>query len=344
MFFCQAPATPCDRLAIREGDELKYMHQDHLNSTSVMTDDSGDSLGAIKYLPFGETRSGSVPTDKKFTGQELDGTALYYYGARYYDPKIGRFISADTIVPDPANPQSFNRYSYCLNNPLKYIDPSGHVVEINGWDVEVIDALLQISYLLPPEILSALAEVINSPEYQAYSAIRSADSTITSFLESSDTVVKISGEDMGILLIMTYPDGETKYGFIGGGTYIQDGEIIMEINNNEFLTSQGYITFETWVMRMAHELVHAFGSMFDMGEKITNSAFEENLADLYSSFICNELGIPYNQISPTTRLAPVLFPQLSNHHEEFVFPAPEEGGNPFNAMFYFWLLYLIVPR
>jgi hypothetical protein len=45
--------------------------------------------------------------------------------ARYYDPTIGRFISPDTIVPAPANPQSLNRYSYCLNNPLKYVDPSG---------------------------------------------------------------------------------------------------------------------------------------------------------------------------------------------------------------------------
>ncbi len=67
-----------------------------------------------------------MPTDKKFTGQRLDGTGLYYYNARYYDPLIGRFISPDTIIPDPSNPQSFNRYSYCLNNPLKYIDPNGH--------------------------------------------------------------------------------------------------------------------------------------------------------------------------------------------------------------------------
>jgi RHS repeat-associated protein len=93
-----------------------------------MTDDSGNSLGEIKYLPFGETRSGSVPTDVQFTGQRHDGTGLYYYNARYYDPTIGRFISPDTIISNPANPQSFNRYSYCLNNPLKYIDPSGHIV------------------------------------------------------------------------------------------------------------------------------------------------------------------------------------------------------------------------
>jgi len=47
-------------------------------------------------------------------------------GAREYDPSLGRWLSADTIVPDPANPQSFNRYAYVLNNPLKYTDPSGH--------------------------------------------------------------------------------------------------------------------------------------------------------------------------------------------------------------------------
>jgi RHS repeat-associated protein len=113
-------------VAMREGTDLKYTHQDHLTSTSVMTDSSGDSLGAIKYLPFGECRnSPPYPTDILFTGQRLDETGLYYYGARYYDATIGRFISADTIIPNPANPQSYNRYSYCLNNPLKYIDPSG---------------------------------------------------------------------------------------------------------------------------------------------------------------------------------------------------------------------------
>jgi len=86
----------------------------------------------MKYNPFGTARSGSVPTDKKFTGQRLDGTGLYYYGARYYDPVIGRFVSADTVVQDFKNPQMLNRYSYVLNNPLKYADPTGHWVQ--GFD------------------------------------------------------------------------------------------------------------------------------------------------------------------------------------------------------------------
>lgn len=54
-------------------------------------------------------------------------TFLYNYGARFYDPEVGRFITPDSIAPDYKNPQSLNRYAYVQNNPLKYIDPTGHV-------------------------------------------------------------------------------------------------------------------------------------------------------------------------------------------------------------------------
>ena len=94
--------------------------------------DSGGSLdSSMTFYPFGGTRSGSVNTEQKFTGQRLDaGTGLYYYGARYYDATIGRFISADTLVQDFTNPQTLNRYSYVLNNPLRYVDPSGNTVSV----------------------------------------------------------------------------------------------------------------------------------------------------------------------------------------------------------------------
>ena len=63
----------------------------------------------------------------KYTGKELDGsTDLYFYEARYYDAALGRFISADTIVPSATDPQSLNRYAYAANNPVLYNDPSGH--------------------------------------------------------------------------------------------------------------------------------------------------------------------------------------------------------------------------
>jgi RHS repeat-associated protein len=74
----------------------------------------------------------------KFTGKELDESDnLYYYGARYYDPAMGRFISADPVDGDLTNPQSFNKYSYVLNNPLKYVDPTGN------WSMEAFGQFLE---------------------------------------------------------------------------------------------------------------------------------------------------------------------------------------------------------
>jgi hypothetical protein len=63
----------------------RIVPQDHLTGTSLITDTNGNSLGTINYYPYGGTRSGSVPTDKKFTGHRLDDTGLYYFNSRYYD-------------------------------------------------------------------------------------------------------------------------------------------------------------------------------------------------------------------------------------------------------------------
>ena len=83
----------------------------------------------LRYYPYGAARynANNQVTTYRFTGQRWDsGTALYFYQSRWYDPIIGRFLAADTIIPQPQNPQSLNRYSYCGSNPLRFIDPSGH--------------------------------------------------------------------------------------------------------------------------------------------------------------------------------------------------------------------------
>ncbi|TAH49791.1 MAG: hypothetical protein EYC68_16320 [Chloroflexota bacterium] len=114
------------RIALRNSVGVVYLHSDHLGSTGAT---SGATSSAQTYYPFGSIRTttGSVPTDFGFTGQRRDASAgLMYYGARYYDSALGRFISTDTIVPSAGNPQALNRYAYVNNNPLKYVDPSGH--------------------------------------------------------------------------------------------------------------------------------------------------------------------------------------------------------------------------
>jgi RHS repeat-associated protein len=121
-------------VAKRTATTVQYIHQDHLAGSSVVSSSGGALVNSVKFYPFGSTRSGDVPTDKKFTGQRLDSTGLYYYGARYYDPSIGRFISPDLIVKSYADPQTLNRYAYVLNNPLKYVDPTGLLVRIGSSD------------------------------------------------------------------------------------------------------------------------------------------------------------------------------------------------------------------
>ncbi len=137
------------RIASKSGTNTWYYHSDHLGGLNVVTDSSGTPVQNAAYYPFGETRSssGSINLPYKFTGQENDPeSGLYYYGARYYDPVIGRFISPDSIVQAPGDPQTLNRYAYCRNNPLIYTDPTGHIFGIDDFICAIIiGALLNVT-------------------------------------------------------------------------------------------------------------------------------------------------------------------------------------------------------
>ena len=104
---------------------------DHLGSATLTTDGGGNWVGEARYTPYGEMRRdyprGVIPTDRLYTGQRQETFGLYDYRARYYHPALGRFVSADPVVPEPGNPQGLNRYAYVYNNPLRYVDGSGHL-------------------------------------------------------------------------------------------------------------------------------------------------------------------------------------------------------------------------
>ncbi len=98
-----------------------------------MTNQNGDPVQHYGYTAFGNERykhnTQAFSVTSRYTGQQIDeDTGLYFYQSRYYDPQLGRFIQADTIIPSADTSQSLNRYSYVKNNPLKFTDPSGH-----GW-------------------------------------------------------------------------------------------------------------------------------------------------------------------------------------------------------------------
>ncbi len=119
-------------VAFRRGGTLHWVGSDHLGGTIRVLNGSFTALDGMRYKPYGEDRDTgtALVTDRKFTGQTEDEAAgLYWYASRAYDPAIGRFVSPDSIVPDPSNPQSLNRYSYVYNNPLGFVDPSGNSPE-----------------------------------------------------------------------------------------------------------------------------------------------------------------------------------------------------------------------
>jgi RHS repeat-associated protein len=127
------------RIALIESTgAIRYHHADHLDSTRVVTDGAGALVERISYRPYGE--SGAAAAKYKFTSKELDAeTGLYFYGARYYNAALARFISPDPAAPLLDDPQTLNRYAYARNNPIFYNDPSG-LFEV-GAQVE-LDALL----------------------------------------------------------------------------------------------------------------------------------------------------------------------------------------------------------
>ncbi len=124
------------RIAMRTGSGtgttgLNWLLGDHLGSTSVTADASGNKVAELRYKAWGETRytSGTTPTKRQYTGQLIEMTTigLYFYGARFYDPALSRFTSADSIIPGAGEVQAWDRYAYTINNPIRYNDPTGHV-------------------------------------------------------------------------------------------------------------------------------------------------------------------------------------------------------------------------
>jgi RHS repeat-associated protein len=128
------------------GNSTFYLHEDHLGSTDVITQDNPSPANQIvarmSFDAWGQRRGSnwtgtpstsekaaiSATTHQGFTGQEqLDNLNLVHLNGRVYDPVIGRFMSADPIVQDPYHSQSFNRYAYVWNNPLNGTDPTGFV-------------------------------------------------------------------------------------------------------------------------------------------------------------------------------------------------------------------------
>jgi len=138
---------PLARIDLSSG-EIRYYHADALGSVIALTDENATVVTQYNYSPFGQTDvtgtdSTGLSQPFRYTGREWDGdTGLYYYRARYYSPEMARFISEDPIglegninmyvyFDNVGNPSvSINLYTYALNNPTNYIDPTGNFAQV----------------------------------------------------------------------------------------------------------------------------------------------------------------------------------------------------------------------
>jgi RHS repeat-associated protein len=121
-----------DQMLASENDEpptTRHYFTDHLGSPRLTTDSGGMLVGFAAYLPFGaQVQASGVSDMQKFTGHERDPSGLDYMHARYYSAGMGRFLSVDPVMDREKalkEPQRWNRYSYVINNPLRYRDPDG---------------------------------------------------------------------------------------------------------------------------------------------------------------------------------------------------------------------------
>jgi RHS repeat-associated protein len=117
---------------------VRHYHLDHLGTPRLITNAAGQQAAYHVYFPFGEeaTAFNQDAIRMKFTGHERDlangggaGDDLDYMHARFCSPVIGRFLGVDVGEAKPKLPQSWNRYSYALGNPMKYVDPDGKIID-----------------------------------------------------------------------------------------------------------------------------------------------------------------------------------------------------------------------
>ncbi len=127
----------------KAGRTTTYFHSNALGSIEAASDEQGQLLWRKHYQPFGTQVQGSDTEEAtSFTGKQYDDKiGLSYFGARYYDPQLGRFTSPDPVSALAAvesNSAMFNRYAYANNNPYRYVDPDGRAPDLFTVATEIL--------------------------------------------------------------------------------------------------------------------------------------------------------------------------------------------------------------
>lgn len=233
---------PTGRLARYVNGLTDYYHTDQLGSTRLVTDESGNVVTEAVYTPFGEpTVNGEE--DFLYTGKEKDSTDLYYYNARYYDFKTGRFLTRDMVKEDITLPQTLNKYVYCMNNPLKYTDPTGNSAQ------DAVEEIFESLKNIDPDEYDEIQEKVDSGEMTELEAVKKILELMGYFARFSEDgnslEVILKGDADGKLITVKIDNQLKKYGEYDVGSCT----VSINFQRSGKVTDVGLI--------LAHEISHA---------------------------------------------------------------------------------------
>ena len=271
-----------------------YYHSDHLGSTSLITDLDGNVAQHVEYIPFGEVfieeRNATWNTPYKFNAKELDEeTGLYYYGARYYDPRVSVWLGVD---PMWEKYQGISVFTFCLDRPVKFEDFDGRVINLANNYEGAMENIAKIAATNGgQEIINRL--ILHSKTY-------TLDETFWTAISSSfdpDTRTITYGTpwfipEKGRFTTMTVMGHEIFHAFEHSFSEFSRSDLI---NNPDFYkqTQQRAIDFENYLRNVYSISPLRANSKGSTIEKITNFQTLGNNTDKTS------FGFSYTKTTPT---------------------------------------------
>jgi len=253
-----------------------YYHPDHLGSSSYITNLDGEVSQHIEYVPFGEVfieeRNNTWNTPYLFNAKEFDEeTGMYYYGARYYEPRLSLWMSVD---PQWERFPHMSSYSYSFNNPIKFIDNEGHEPI-----TAVVDAMTAFVVEAGLDFVGNLVLKNMSPQ-QALNSINWGSATgaaIQSYAIS--LVISGAGSVKALKKAMESPLGRVAINFISSVT----NSLIQDYKDGAFKDSKGNFSFVKLRNKMLPIMGEALVSAL-VSEGFTNKAkqIEAKLEKLHS--------------------------------------------------------------
>ena len=239
-----------------EVDSVTYVLKDHLGSWTVFADEDGDLVREESFDAWGNRRNPATWTgytvpelvegpmfERGFTGHEhMEYTGMINMNGRLYDPVMSTFLSVDSYVQEPDFSQSFNRYAYCLNNPLKYVDPNGESIlaisiivgavvcayiggaAANGWNYNPCSwawdgktwAGMGIGAIIGAGVGVAFAYAAPCLASTAFMSHFGGSGVLTSYTMAGFTTLGVGGYAAGFGGGMLYSNGDIHYSHLSG--------------------------------------------------------------------------------------------------------------------------------